>query len=156
MSDQQDGAEKFALTLLALLVAAVVAGSVGFSVSRARPSTSAAASNVPADAMAVSPVETLYFAVGDDQLPPEANDVLSRVAVAARSNAGATIAVSGFHDASGDRAANQVLALRRAEQVRHALEANGVSPSQIILDKPAETSGGGDAAQARRVEMRLQ
>ncbi len=156
MSDQQDGAEKFALTLVALLVAAVVAGSVGFGVSRARHATAAAASEVPADTMAVSPVETLYFAVGDDQLPADANDVLSRMSVAARSNAGATIAVSGFHDASGDRAANEELARRRAEQVRHALEANGVAPSQIILDKPAETSGGGDPAQARRVEMRLQ
>lgn len=156
MSDQQDGAEKFALTLVALLVAAVVAGSMAFGVSRARAVNAAVATATPADAMAVSSVETLFFAVGDDQLPPDANDVLARVAVAARSNAGATIAVSGFHDASGDRAANQELARRRAEQVRHALEANGVSPAQIILDKPAETTGGGDPAQARRVEMRLQ
>lgn len=159
MSDQQDGAEKFALTLVGLLVAAIVAAMIGLGISRARPAASAPpvdASQQAADGQAVAEVETLYFAIGEEQLPPDAADVLGRVAMAVRSSSGATIAVSGFHDASGDAAANQELARRRAEQVRHALEANGVSPEQIILSKPAETNGKGEPAEARRVEMRLQ
>ena len=37
MSDQQDGAEKFALTLVGLLVAAIVAAMIGLGIFRARP-----------------------------------------------------------------------------------------------------------------------
>ena len=64
--------------------------------------------------------------------------------------------ISGFHDATGNPEHNADLAKRRAQAVRHALEANGVSPSQLVLDKPQETTGGADAREARRVEMRLQ
>ena len=39
--------------------------------------------------------------------------------------------------------------------VRHALEANGVSPDRLLLDKPALTAGGTDAREARRVDVRL-
>jgi carbamoyl-phosphate synthase large subunit len=37
-----------------------------------------------------------------------------------------------------------------------ALEANGVAPAQLVLDKPQQTLGGGDAREARRVELRIQ
>ena len=82
--------------------------------------------------------------------------MLSRVATAARANAGATVSVSGFHDASGNAASNEDLAKRRAQAVQHALEANGVSGSQIRLDKPVLTTGGADDREARRVELRVQ
>ena len=39
--------------------------------------------------------------------------------------------------------------------VRHALEANGVTPDRMLLDKPALTTGGADAREARRVDVRL-
>jgi hypothetical protein len=31
-----------------------------------------------------------------------------------------------------------------------------VAPAQLVLDKPQQTLGGGDAREARRVEVRIQ
>jgi outer membrane protein OmpA-like peptidoglycan-associated protein len=98
----------------------------------------------------------VYFEVDSDALPADAVEVLNRVADAARGKPGTTVLISGFHDATGNPEHNADLAKRRAQAVRHALEANGVSPSQLVLDKPQETTGGADAREARRVEMRLQ
>jgi K(+)-stimulated pyrophosphate-energized sodium pump len=61
--------------------------------------------------------------------------------------------VSGFHDASGDAAANEALAKQRAEAIQQWLVVNGVAAERITLDKPAQTTGGGDADEARRVDV---
>jgi len=58
-------------------------------------------------------------------------------------------------DAGTDAAKNAELAKNRARAVRHALEANGVALDRLVLDKPMVASGGADAREARRVEMRL-
>ena len=112
----------------------------------------------PTAAEAAAPVtlERIFFAVGTDALPPEASDVLARVSTTARATTTAVVSVSGFHDPTGDAAANAELARRRAEAVRHALEAHGVPPEQIRLNKPMETAGGTDLADARRVELRVE
>lgn len=154
MSDQEGAAEKFALAVVGLLVTGVVAVVVGFGVAKSRPHAPPAPA-ATADA-ALAAVERILFEVGQDALPANANDVLERVSTAARARLGAVVLVSGYHDASGDLAANLDLARRRAEQVRHALEANGVSPSQVMLNKPAQTTGSGDPAEARRVELRVE
>ena len=155
MSDQEGAAEKFALAIVGLLVTAVVAVVVGFGVAKSRPHGPPAVPAATAGT-ALAAVERILFDVGQDTLPANANDVLERVSTAARARLGAVVLVSGYHDASGDLAANLDLARRRAEQVRHALEANGVSPSQVMLNKPAQTTGSGDAAEARRVELRVE
>ncbi len=62
------------------------------------------------------------------------------------------VLISGFHDASGDAAHNAELARNRALAVRHALEANGVSPDRLVLDPPIAVAGG---VEARRVDVRL-
>lgn len=158
MSDQDNPEQKFALGLVALIVAAIVASVIALGAWKARPHP-AGASTAPAVAAAAGTtdgVERIYFELGQDQLPADAADVLSRVATAARANAGATVSVSGFHDASGNTASNEDLAKRRAQAVQHALEANGVSGSQIRLDKPVLTTGGADDREARRVELRVQ
>ncbi len=59
---------------------------------------------------------------------PTPSGVLAKVADAARANGGVSVLISGFHDASGDPEKNADLAKRRAQAVRHALEANGVAP----------------------------
>ncbi len=64
--------------------------------------------------------------------------------------------VSGFHDASGDAAANEALAKQRAEAIQQWLVVNGVAAERITLDKPAQTTGTGDADEARRVDVRLE
>lgn len=153
MSDQEGSAEKYALAIVGLLVTGVVAVVVGFGVARSRPHAPPAP---PAAETAVAAVERILFDVGQDALPANANDVLERVSTAARARVGTVVLVSGYHDASGNLAANLDLARRRAEQVRHALEANGVSPSQVVLNKPVQTTGSGDPAEARRVEMRVE
>lgn len=61
--------------------------------------------------------------------------------------------VSGFHDASGDAAANEALAKQRAEAIQQWLVVNGVAAERITLDKPAQTTGSGDADEARRVDV---
>ena len=64
--------------------------------------------------------------------------------------------VSGFHDASGDAAANEALAKQRAEAIQQWLVVNGVAAERITLDKPAQTTGSGDADEARHVDVRLE
>ena len=61
--------------------------------------------------------------------------------------------VSGFHDATGSKAANAELAKNRAGKVAEALKAAGVADDRIQLDKPSETTGSGDNKEARRVEV---
>jgi outer membrane protein OmpA-like peptidoglycan-associated protein len=100
-------------------------------------------------------IEKLYFSVGSAQLPSDASEVLGRISDKARNLSGVSVVISGFHDASGSAAKNAELAKQRALAVRHALEANGVSPDRLVMSKPEMTKGKGDAREARRVEVRL-
>ena len=154
MSDQDDDVQKVALVAVAFVVALVLAGVIGLAASRVLHAPKASGTAVEATAD-TSAAERIYFEVGQDSLPADATDVLNRVAEAARSNGG-TVLISGFHDASGDAAANAELAKRRAQRVQHALEANGVTADHLQLSKPAVTTGDGDPKAARRVELRLQ
>jgi outer membrane protein OmpA-like peptidoglycan-associated protein len=100
-------------------------------------------------------IEKLYFVVGSAQLPSDAAEVLGRVSDKARNLSSASVVISGFHDATGSATKNAELAKQRALAVRHALEANGVSPGQLVMSKPEMTKGKGDAREARRVEVHL-
>ena len=159
MNDQNDDTQNFALAIVAGVAALVIAGVIALAVSTQMDGSSAASPKVAAQTAAapaaadLAPVERLYFEVGSQALPADANEALARVADAARANAGAIVQISGFHDASGDPAQNAELAKNRALAVRHALEANGVSPAQLQMSKPAMTNGDGDAKAARRVEL---
>lgn len=153
MSDANDDVQNYALAVLAGVVALVVAGVIALAAST---SLGTAPSKPAAAAAAQEGQPRVYFEVDSDALPGDALEVLNRVADAARGKPGVTVLISGFHDATGNPEHNADLAKRRAQAVRHALEANGVSPSQLVLDKPQETTGGADAREARRVEMRLQ
>ncbi|MEO6030510.1 MAG: OmpA family protein, partial [Burkholderiaceae bacterium] len=82
------------------------------------------------------------------------NDALADVAKQVA--AGKTAVVSGYTDATGDAAANDELAKQRAFAVRDALKSAGVPEDKIELKKPEALTGGGDNAQARRVEVALQ
>lgn len=156
MSDAGDDAQSYALAAVAAVVALVIAGVLALAISRSGPPKAPAAAAAATAAPAEAVLPRLYFAVDSDALPAQAMDVLDRVAEAARANPGAAVLISGFHDASGDAGHNAELARRRAQAVRHALEANGVPAAQLVLDKPQQTLGGGDPREARRVELKLQ
>jgi outer membrane protein OmpA-like peptidoglycan-associated protein len=158
VNDQNDETQNYALMVLAGLIALVVAGVLllaarsGMGGAAKGPS---ATTTAVAAAIAGEPEGRVYFALGSDALPPDASETLVKVADAARAKAGKVVLISGFHDASGDAATNAELAKKRALAVRHALEANGVAPDRLVMDKPMVTTGGADDRAARRVEMRL-
>lgn len=159
MNEQNDEAQSYALMLLAGLVALVIGGVLAlaiWSTQRATPPAKAAApASAMANADASAPEARVYFETGSDALSNEAQAALASAAEAARADGSRSLLISGFHDASGDAAQNAELAKKRAMAVRHALEANGVTPDRLVLDKPALTSGGSDAREARRVDVRL-
>jgi outer membrane protein OmpA-like peptidoglycan-associated protein len=97
----------------------------------------------------------VYFEVGKADLPEDAPMLLRPAVRMARAIEGSKLVVSGYHDASGDAAANAELAKRRALAVRDMLIAVGVSEQRIELAKPVVTMGGTDDAEARRVEVTL-
>ena len=94
-----------------------------------------------------------YFASGQADVAAGGAAALADAAKAAAE--GKTLAVSGFHDATGDQAANEELAKKRAFAVRDALVALGVDAGHIELVKPALSTGEGSNAEARRVEVAI-
>jgi outer membrane protein OmpA-like peptidoglycan-associated protein len=156
--NENDDTQNYALMVLAGLIALVIAGVLLLAARSGHGGTAKgpnATTTAVAAAIAGEPEGRVFFAVGSDALPPEASEALVKVADAARAASGKVVLISGFHDASGDAATNAELAKKRALAVRHALEANGVAPDRLVMDKPMLTSGGADAREARRVEMRL-
>jgi outer membrane protein OmpA-like peptidoglycan-associated protein len=87
-------------------------------------------------------------------LPADASSTLAPLLDTRKGQTGNWL-ISGYHDASGDAAANAELAKQRAFAVRDLLVARGVNPQSIELAKPAVTTGGADAREARRVEVTL-
>ena len=159
MNEQNDEAQSYALMvlvgLLALVIAGVLALAIWSSQRAAPPAQGAAVASASAGAVTAEPDARVYFETGSDVLSNEAQAALAQAADAARADGRKSLLISGFHDASGDAAQNAELAKKRALAVRHALEANGVTPDRLVLDKPALTTGGADAREARRVDVRL-
>jgi len=70
-----------------------------------------------------------------------------------KANPASTAVISGYHDPTGDQAANEELARNRAGSVRDALVAGGIEEARITMEKPVVTTGGGSLEDARRVEV---
>jgi outer membrane protein OmpA-like peptidoglycan-associated protein len=98
-------------------------------------------------------VVNFYFATGSADLAPGAAGALATVIKGVEG--GRKAVVSGFHDMTGDGGQNAQLAQKRAEMVRNVLTGLGVPAEKVDLKKPAVTTGSGDNAEARRVEVRL-
>jgi len=113
----------------------------------------APAINNDASVVVETGVVKFYFASAMSDLPAAALDALSESVAAAK--AGKRLVISGFHDASGDAAFNAELAKQRAEAVRDVLVGAGVVDASIELKKPEQTTGSGNAAEARRVEVMI-
>lgn len=180
-SQNDDSQQRVALFLVFGLVALVVASVLVFGVYKrgsfastgngAAPAASVSAqagaedSPEPAASLAQLAVDAasikveqgivkFYFASGKADLAPGASEALADLLKGAQ--AGGKLAISGFHDATGNAAQNAELAKRRALVVRDALMAAGVAQGQIELKRPEQVSGAGPDAEARRVEISLQ
>ncbi len=98
----------------------------------------------------------LYFASGSAALAADAAQTLAPVVDYAKTNATVKLAVSGFHDATGNPELNVELAKNRAKAVREALVDAGASADQVVMKKPQVTSGGANEQEARRVEVSIE
>jgi outer membrane protein OmpA-like peptidoglycan-associated protein len=76
-------------------------------------------------------IYVVYFLSGSTQIDPRSQGELARAISAARSTANADIGVVGHSDATGTDAQNLPLSQARAQAVRDALLAGGVSDSII-------------------------
>lgn len=99
----------------------------------------------------------LYFGVGSADLAGDAVPGMAQLVASLKSNPSAQAVISGFHSASGDPAANEELAKRRAFAVRDALKAAGIGEARVVLEKPQVTAGNvaGEDPKARRVEVAM-
>jgi K(+)-stimulated pyrophosphate-energized sodium pump len=113
-----------------------------------------AAASTTAPAMIVVDVVKLYFVTGKAELPADAAAKLAPLADKAKAG-GKKVKISGYHDATGDLAANQELAKQRAVVVRDYLKTVGISEDKVELAKPELTQGSGDNIEARRVEVSI-
>jgi K(+)-stimulated pyrophosphate-energized sodium pump len=109
----------------------------------------------PASVVAASAMQTakIYFAVGSAEIPADAAKTLEGIVAYAKANPNTKLALSGFHDPSGNQAVNEEVSKNRAKAVRDALKSQGISEDRVELKKPEATTGTGDAAEARRVEV---
>ena len=100
----------------------------------------------------------VFFDSGSSRLDEYALATLDNVAVAARSEGARGIVIRGHADRVGDRGSNLRLSRRRAEAVRDALLARGVSAGTVITtaavgetDPLIETADGVAERQNRHV-----
>ncbi len=145
-----------AIAILTSLFAIAVALSVTGLLSGAPdgPASTDGASTRSGDPVAIAPAR-VYFALDSAELPADAGGALFTMAVAATVDSTRRLEVSGYHDASGDKAHNEDLAKARALAVRDALQAAGVPAERIELQKPVAVLGGTEPREARRVEITL-
>ena len=167
MSSQDNEVEYRVVAVLLVAVIVLVTGfAVGLGIHKSRggaPTTQAAVpAAAPAMAAATSDdasvvvengVVKFYFASGKADLAAGALVALGDAIAAAK--AGKQLVLSGFHDATGDPAFNAELAKQRALAVRDALMGAGVAESSMELKKPEQTTGTGNDAEARRVEVMI-
>ena len=94
----------------------------------------------------------LYFDVGATS-PTGADATLAKVLATLQADPASKARISGYHDASGDAAANEEIAKGRAQTVQQLLIANGIGEDRIVLEKPVLSTGDGSPDEARRVEV---
>ena len=151
--DKETGYAVFLAITLAIVVSLfVIAIAIGSAIGQAGGKPASAATPAPS---VVRVIGLVYFELGKADPPADVMMLLGPAIRVARSVPASKLVISGYHDASGDAAANEELAKRRALAVRNALTAAGVSEQRIVLAKPMVTLGGGDAEEARRVEVTL-
>ena len=113
----------------------------------------AASSDVDASVRVENGIVQFYFATGKHDVATGGKEALKEVLDGVKAGKKATI--TGYTDATGNAAQNEVLAKERATAIRELLLANGVTEDQIVMQKPADNNAG-VGGQARRVDVALQ
>lgn len=163
ISDEDDG-RGWILGVVFGVVALVIALAIGVSMhfknvknataaANATATSSAAGADDAASVKVENGVVKFYFASGKADIAKGGNEALAEVVKAVA--AGKQAVVSGFHDATGDKAKNEELSKMRAFAVRDALKALGVAEDKIELKKPEDMLASGSNAEARRVEVSI-
>ncbi len=98
----------------------------------------------------------VYFESGSAVVPADVSARMASVLGELHANPDSRARVSGFHDPSGDAAANAELARQRAEAIQQWLVVNGIAQERVTLDKPVQAEAQGDPDQARRVEVKVE
>jgi len=151
--DRETGYAVFIAVTLAIVVSLfAIAVAIGNVIGQADSKPASPRATAPS---VVRVLGKVYFEVGKADLPEDAPMLLRPAIRTVRAVEGSKLVISGYHDASGDAAANAELAKRRALAVRDMLIAAGVSEQRIELARPVVTMGGADDAEARRVEVTL-
>lgn len=151
--DKETGYAVFLAITLAIVVSLfAIAIAIGNAIGQAGAKPASSPTAVP---NILRVIGLVLFEVDKAEPPADVMMLLGPTIRAAKAMPGARLVVSGYHDASGDAAANAELAKRRAFAVRDVLMAAGISEQRIELAKPVSTVGGGDAREARRVEVTL-
>ena len=101
------------------------------------------------------PAGAIHFESASATLPGDAQKAIATVVEALKAAEGRRVLLAGYHDPTGNIDFNRDLAKRRALGVRDALIAQGIPAQRIILRKPEQTTGSGNNAEARRVEILL-
>lgn len=99
------------------------------------------------------PAAKLYFDTGKTALPADTDTLIAPIIEWLNANPNAKAVISGFHDSRGNQKANEDLAYNRAKAAQAALITAGIDVLRIEFVKPEATDGGGDLAEARRVEV---
>jgi outer membrane protein OmpA-like peptidoglycan-associated protein len=144
------------------IIAAIVALLLLMQLSRCGTTTEAPKSMpaaAPPPAAAPAAVVTLpakvYFDTGKAEPNAEGSATLSAVTALLKSKPEQAVDLTGFTDKSGDAAANEELAKKRALAVKAALEGAGIAPDRIGTKPPVfvEVGAGTHDAEARRVDI---
>ena len=106
-------------------------------------------------AMEAPPAAKLYFDTAKTALKEEADSSLAPIIAWLNAHPDAKAVVSGFHDPRGNQKINEDLSYNRAKAAQAALITAGIDVLRIELVKPEATDGGGDLAEARRVEVSI-
>lgn len=161
MFDQEDSDLGVVMGVVFGIIALVIAFVIGLGVYQQRSAQAAApiavVEDIFVDVVEVGePLVKIYFDLGQTALPATAPEQIATVLAALEAAPEANVLLSGYHDETGGAAVNAEVARQRALSVRDALVAAGVPEARVLMRRPAVTLGGSDAAEARRVEARVQ
>jgi outer membrane protein OmpA-like peptidoglycan-associated protein len=159
MFDQEDSELNVVMGVVFGIIALVIALVIGLGVYQLRGAQTPVAQveDMFVEVAEVGePLVKIHFDLGETALPPTAAAQIETVIAALAAAPEAHALLSGYHDETGGAAINAEVAKNRALSVREALLAAGVSAKRVLMRRPAVTLGEGDAAEARRVEVRVQ